>query len=221
MYHQCRQRVCNAEAMGGFLKSEVKEMLKTENKPKHKIISEWIVSRISSGEFSQGDKIPSENELAERFSFSRQTVRQAIANLESGGILVRIKGCGTFVGNAPTRFREKTYTLGVVISCLDDYVFPSILQGIENYLTKNGYLLSFGITYNKLQNEANALSAMIKKGVDGIIVEGTKSALPNPNAAIYKQLKDENTPFIFINGYYENIGDGYVVTDDVAGGSIM
>jgi GntR family transcriptional regulator len=55
----------------------------------------WIVN----GEFNPGDKIPSENELADRFSVSRLTVRQAISQLVQEGFLNTKRGEGTFVTN--------------------------------------------------------------------------------------------------------------------------
>ena len=55
----------------------------------------WIVN----GEFNPGDKIPSEHELADRFSVSRLTVRQAISQLVQEGFLISKRGEGTFVTN--------------------------------------------------------------------------------------------------------------------------
>lgn len=55
----------------------------------------WIVNR----EFNPGDKIPSENELADKFGVSRLTVRQAISQLVQEGFLNSKRGEGTFVTN--------------------------------------------------------------------------------------------------------------------------
>ena len=55
----------------------------------------WIVN----GEVNPGDKLPSENELADRFSVSRLTVRQAISQLVQEGFLNTKRGEGTFVTN--------------------------------------------------------------------------------------------------------------------------
>lgn len=60
-------------------------------------IADWIMERILSGEWSQGDMIPSENDLCEQFSVSRPTVRAALASLTNDGYLVRVKGKGSFV----------------------------------------------------------------------------------------------------------------------------
>jgi GntR family transcriptional regulator len=58
-------------------------------------IKSWILNR----EFNPGEKIPSENELASKFSVSRLTVRQAISQLVQEGFLNSKRGEGTFVTN--------------------------------------------------------------------------------------------------------------------------
>jgi GntR family transcriptional regulator len=56
-------------------------------------IKGWIISK----EFGRGEKIPTENELVERFRASRLTVRQAISQLVQEGFLNSRRGEGTFV----------------------------------------------------------------------------------------------------------------------------
>lgn len=45
----------------------------------------------------KGEKLPAESELAEIYGVSRVTIRQALAELEGGGIVERRQGIGTFV----------------------------------------------------------------------------------------------------------------------------
>ncbi|KIL49532.1 GntR family transcriptional regulator [Jeotgalibacillus soli] len=65
--------------------------------PMYYQIEEDIKLRIKQDEFSSGDSIPSERELSEMYGVSRMTVRQAVLNLVSSGLLYREKGRGTFV----------------------------------------------------------------------------------------------------------------------------
>lgn len=187
-----------------------------EKLSKHEILSKWIEENIANNTFSPGAKIPSENELSAKFSISRQTVRQAIGNLVSKGVLIREHGSGTYVNtlinNSP---KQKTNRIGVITTYLDDYIFPSIIHGIEEVLTNSGYTLSLGITHNKTSDEENCLLKMIEGGIDGLIIEGTKTALPNTNSYLYEMLTKNNIPVVFINGYYHNYNGSYVVMDDV------
>ena len=57
-----------------------------------------IIKRsISSGALAIGDLLPSEAELCRALNVSRNTVRQAIGELEDEGLVVRKRGKGTFV----------------------------------------------------------------------------------------------------------------------------
>ncbi|MDF2698687.1 MAG: phnF [Haloplasmataceae bacterium] len=65
--------------------------------PIYQVIENDIKEKLKSGVLTQGDMIPSENELKEEYSVSRMTVRQALNNLVNEGYLFRHKGKGTFV----------------------------------------------------------------------------------------------------------------------------
>jgi DNA-binding FadR family transcriptional regulator len=62
-----------------------------------KTIATDIFSRIASGEYSFGTRIPPERELAMEFEASRGTIRQALDFLESYGAVARRAGSGTFI----------------------------------------------------------------------------------------------------------------------------
>jgi GntR family transcriptional regulator len=58
---------------------------------------ETIATEIAQGEYRPGDQLPTEDELLQRFQVSRITVRRAIQNLVSRGLLEIRRGLGTFV----------------------------------------------------------------------------------------------------------------------------
>ncbi|WP_100487886.1 GntR family transcriptional regulator [Sporolactobacillus pectinivorans] len=60
-------------------------------------IEQYIENLIETEDLKVGDRIPSEKEFTEQFHVSRMTVRQAVMDLVVQGILVRLKGKGTFV----------------------------------------------------------------------------------------------------------------------------
>ncbi len=53
--------------------------------------------RIARGEWSNGDRLPSEHALSEQYGVSRATIRTALQDLESRGMTVTRRGVGTFV----------------------------------------------------------------------------------------------------------------------------
>lgn len=60
-------------------------------------LEEEIRLVIQTGKLKPGELLPSEREYAEQYNISRMTVRQAINNLASEGLLYRQKGRGTFI----------------------------------------------------------------------------------------------------------------------------
>jgi GntR family transcriptional repressor for pyruvate dehydrogenase complex len=60
-------------------------------------IADQIRSSILAGEFSPGEKLPPERELAEMFGVSRPSVREALNILASSGLVMSYQGGGTVV----------------------------------------------------------------------------------------------------------------------------
>ncbi len=188
--------------------------------PKYQLVASTLRREIADGIFAEGSLLTTEEELKRRFQVSRQTVRQAIALLEDDGLVVRRRGSGTYVKHGPRRHGE-TLTVGVVTTYITDYIFPSIVRGIEHVLSANGCMMNLSATYNRADHERMLLQRALEHGVDGLIIEGTKTALPNPNMALYRALKEKNIPFVFINGGYPQLSDCVqVVMDDHAGGEL-
>lgn len=67
-------------------------------------VYESMLEMVADGTWSDGTKIPSENELSELFGVSRNTVRQVIQKMNALGILEAKQGRGTFVKKIDTSF---------------------------------------------------------------------------------------------------------------------
>ena len=77
-----------------------------------------IKRNISTGALSVGDLLPSEAELCRWMNISRNTVRQAIGELEDEGLVVRKRGRGTFVADPATNRRGVRYSFTTEVSSL-------------------------------------------------------------------------------------------------------
>ena len=67
--------------------------------PLYRQIKSLILQALEAGEWRPGQAIPSEQELAVRFSVSQGTVRKAIDEIDAENLLVRKQGKGTFVAS--------------------------------------------------------------------------------------------------------------------------
>lgn len=184
---------------------------------KYKEIVEWINKEISAGRLPDGSKIPSENELAEIFGMSRQTVRHAIAELTEEGVLTSIRGSGTYVASFSADENDKK-RIAVIMTYVDGYIFPRTIQGIEKGLSAHGYSIELSFTNNAVEKERSILKDMLNRNdVAGLIVEPTKSALPNPNLELYRQLSQKGMQILFVNSTYPELDMPHVSLDDKAG----
>ena len=79
--------------------------------PLYAQVREALRVAIQHGDASPGEQLPSEVELCSLFDVSRTVVRQALIGLEHEGLLVRIKGRGTFIARpriGESMFKEPT-----------------------------------------------------------------------------------------------------------------
>ena len=73
--------------------------LRTQDaQPLYKQIVQAIQHSIQSGEYPEGSRLPSEQELSELFHVSRITVRTALKELADEELVIRRQGKGTYVG---------------------------------------------------------------------------------------------------------------------------
>ena len=182
---------------------------------KYERIVAWVQSGIENGSLSRGNKLPSENDLMERFGVSRQTVRRAMEELTQDGVVEGRRGSGTYVTVNTRRYAGKEVRIAVMLTYVDTYIFPSIIRGIESVLSREGCTLQIAMTDNAVEKERMLLKEFIHtQSVDGIIAETVKSALPNPNLKLYRELENLGIPVLFVNSYYRELDIPHVSMDD-------
>ena len=183
---------------------------------KYERIVSWVQTEIENGALSRGDKLPSENELMERFRVSRQTVRRAMEELTEKGIVEGRRGSGTYVTVNTRRYAAgKEIRIAVMLTYVDTYIFPSIIKGIESVLSSEGCTLQIAMTDNAVEKERMLLKEFIHtQSVDGIIAETVKSALPNPNMELYREIENMGIPVLFVNSYYKELDIPHISMDD-------
>lgn len=194
-----------------------------EQKAKYEEIAEWIKNRLETGELKPGTRIDSEYQLCAIFGVSRQTVRHAISVLENEGIVERRRGSGTYIKETVNIGEKevKTMRVAVITTYVQEYIFASMLRELEHTLSVAGYEMQIAITNNAIEKERLILKNILEKNmVDGIIAETTKSALPNPNLDIYRQIMNKGIPILFVNSYYKELNAPYVSMNDKMAGKI-
>lgn len=62
-------------------------------------IKEWFTDQLIKGNLKPGDKLPTENELCTNLGASRNSVREAIKQLEANGVVYIKRAEGTYITN--------------------------------------------------------------------------------------------------------------------------
>lgn len=174
-----------------------------KNHLKYMELVDWIKEQAQEKKLLPGQKMYSENELSDMFHISRQTVRHAIGILEQEGFLTRKRGSGTYISDKRQANLENRTRICVVMTYVEGYIFPRTIKGIENVLFENGYSVQIAFTNNQNSREKTILEDIISRDdAAGVIMETTKSGLPNSNLYLYEELKGRGIPVIFINSFY-------------------
>lgn len=182
----------------------------------------FIREQVAAGKFLPGQKMYSENELKDMFHMSRQTVRHAIGVLEEEGVLIRIQGSGTYINDKGKAKLENRTRVSVVTTYVDGYIFPGTIQGIEKVLFERGYTVQIAFTNNQNSRERTILEDILSRDeVAGVIMETTKSGIPNPNLHLHMELQKRGIPVIFINSSYPLLPIPHVSLNDRMAGNIL
>ncbi|KRK70500.1 GntR family transcriptional regulator [Lacticaseibacillus nasuensis] len=187
---------------------------------KYQTVTDTIQRWITSGQYHENDKLPTESELMAQFDVSRHTVRKALGDLESDGYVYRVQGGGTYVAERRLKPVSTMQSVAVMATHINDYIFPAIISGIERVLSAQSVSLMLSSTENSEELEAKNLSKLMNSAIDGLIVEPTRSAFTVKNEAMYAQLAQSHVPIVTMNARFKDLQVPYFVMDDFEGGKM-
>ncbi len=121
-------------------------------------ITALIRKEIEIGTYADGDQLPAERQLSERYDTSRSTIRKALTNLEDIGLVIRKIGSGTFVNYLLSDEGEAEN----VIDKISPLQLMEARVGFERQMTRQAVvhatardLASIGAVLEKLENTNN------------------------------------------------------------------
>ena len=128
-----RHRTCY-----NVLTSQAGRIRMTEHSPIYFQVADDLESLIVAGKYLPREKLPSENELVEKYQVSRLTIRRALSEIERKGLIYRRHGIGTFVSPYPQMntfgfggFTERCQKLGLETS--SEVIKVGIIDDLPNY----------------------------------------------------------------------------------------
>ena len=185
--------------------------------PKYLQLKDIIIQYFDNEHYVADQKIPSENELVERFQVSRNTVRQALGELDNEGIIYKKQGLGTFFsGLASTK--KLSYLIGVISPRISYYIYPQIIRGIDEVAHRKRYNIVLGNSYADYAKEVMYLEQLLEKHIDGLLFEPVGGFERFEESPIFRVLNDLTIPFVFMDWWFDNPNLSCVAVDDAEGG---
>jgi GntR family transcriptional regulator len=127
-----------------------------KKKNKSTYVKEALLEFIDRHDVNNGDPLPSERELCDRFNVSRTTVRRALSDLESNGWIYRIKGKGAFVS-----IDKLPQQLTLLTSYSEDMRKREMKPG--SIILANNPIIANSYYSNKLQIETNETIYLLRR----------------------------------------------------------
>jgi GntR family transcriptional regulator len=110
-------------------------MPKPDGPQTYRELAELLKGRIEGGEYPTGSKLPSIQELMDESGLARQTVRAAVNELASEGLVRTASRSGTFIQARPERRRIRRSNIVTRSSEPGMYVFPAAAYPDEPWQT--------------------------------------------------------------------------------------
>lgn len=196
------------------MKIGVDSMPKMNGKyPKYKLIKDYVTDKIESKELIPGQQIPSENEFARILNVSIITIRKAMSELVSEGIIYRVKGKGSFVAEIPTENKTNSKFVALILSGknMNDSSYMRIIKGIQMYLMQKEYSLIIEFSEEDMQLERKIIDRLIDKKIDGFLLY---SHAPEISLESFKLLKAKHIPFVAIDRFLKSFPMNYVAANN-------
>lgn len=163
-------------------------------------------------------KLPTENDLINRFQVSRITVRKALDELVHDGVIYKIQGSGSFFsGKIPER-AAASYLIGVIAPHVFSHIYPQIIHPIDEVAHERGYNLVLGGSKSSPDRELTCLRQLLEKKIDGLIFEPSSGFQYEADTETTRLLKTLTIPLVFMDWAIEDPNISYVAPDDVEGG---
>jgi DNA-binding LacI/PurR family transcriptional regulator len=186
--------------------NELKSALNGGRRLRYQDIREQIRREIEERRYAPGERLPSDTELAGRFSVSRLTVIRALRELESQALVQRKAGSGTFVRVDSPVVAESSYVFGLLMPDLGDgEIFEPVARGIARAGESLHHRLLWGndpaAAHDKEQQADELCRYLVAREVSGVFfspVEHT-SHQESVNQRIAEALTAAGIPIVLID----------------------
>ena len=180
--------------------------------PLHTQLQRQIHNLIHSGHWAPGSRLPSETQLQRNLNISRNTVRQALREIESEGLIERIPGRGSFVAREFPSEKGETlvaFIVGQFESELD------MLSAAERMAREKDCLLVFYSHRGDYREEQRLLRQLVEQKVSGVLLWSCRPA--GARGSLQEELGLTLPPLVMVDRDTPGLLTDFITSDNVGG----
>lgn len=177
-------------------------------------IKDYLIGLIRNNKNVPHYKLPSENQLAMKFSTTRITAKRALTELQDAGYIYRIHGKGSFIQpDAVEKEELKTNDfICMLLPNIESRFIANLVGGARRLLKEYGYHLIILSEKEEELNSCQLIKRIVDLGVKGIIV------FPNSRARYNKDLlllALNKFPVVFVDRTLRDFDVSSVTSDHI------
>ena len=178
---------------------------------------------IYSGTLKEGERLPTEMDLAKQYDVSRITSKRALEELKQSGLAYSIRGSGTYVAKLSHRqeadISERKSLYKQVVSMVipfrsADGGIVDTLTGVTNVLRAAGYMVDINCLPNREGDIRKGLMQICERGTAGLIYYPSSDS---ENLDLLNMLYMEKFPLVIIDKRIDALPLYSVVCDNQKG----
>lgn len=163
--------------------------------PKYSRVHQHLLEQVRQGVFKVGTPLPKEEELAKALEVARSTIRRALAELESDGLIRRVPGKGTFLNSTEERHTQnRTNLFSLTVPFLREDPIPTLIAGVERAAAEMQYRVVISATENDLSRQEDLLREAVDMNAAGVLLLPTTET---GNARQVQSLREHHVPIVF------------------------
>jgi GntR family transcriptional regulator of arabinose operon len=183
--------------------------------PLHSQLLNQLRHLILSGQWGPGTRMPSEPELQRQLNISRSTIRKALSNAETEGLITRVPGKGTFVAPLSPN-RQGSHLLGYVTDDCHGGLQSQVFLGVERAAAAQGFRVIFVNSDGDVGKENRLLDQlMLEDRVAGILVWA--ALREEPSGRLFQLAQRGTIPIVAVDRTFEGLDCDFVTSQNHVG----
>jgi LacI family transcriptional regulator len=112
---------------------------------------------------------------------------------------------------------QKSATLGVIVPSLNHFHETAMIEGLQNILQAQGYMMAICVTYESYALEKEYVEKLLANRVEGIFLSVSQETYDSGHYEHLDNILNRNIPLIFIDREYDGVPTSSITVDDYLG----